>query len=192
MNLSRYIISITAICFLINPDFSLAQEDIQFTFTQNDACYSFKSSFDIHVDPNCLLNICFDFEHIKALAPDAKEVSLLDTGKNWNKIRYTYQKFAYFENTSIWYRTSDESTKRVDFQLISSVNNSTIMPVMISSTGYYQIKTRNNKVNLEYFQECKLTDSFLTTIYLSRVEKNAKQFIYRLYDYINVICKDSD
>lgn len=171
----------------------LAKEtnDIQYNFTQTDSSYSFSGSFKIKANTNCLLEMFFYYDHIKALAPDAKEVLLVDEGNNWNKISYTYQKFIYFENKSLWHRKLDKVKQRVDFTLISSNNNKPIMPRMTSSSGFYSATKQGEYILVEYFQQCQLTKSSLTNLYLNRAIKEAIQFMHRFSDYANMICSDS-
>lgn len=164
------------------------RNDVQYKFTQTDSSYTFYGRFIIHADTECLLQIFFNYEHIRALAPDAKEVLLTDEGDDWNKIHYTYQKFNYFENKSLWHRKLDKENQRVVFTLISSENNKTIMPEMISSSGFYQAKQRGNDIIVEYYQQCKITKSSITNMYLSRVKKEAIQFMKRFSKYTNKKC----
>lgn len=165
--------------------------DIRYMFTETDSGYTFSGSFMIKTNPDCILNICFSYEHIKALAPDAKEVQLMEQGNNWNKISYTYQKYIYFENKSLWHRTLDHEKQRVDFTLIKSENNLAIMPKMISSSGFYRICKKKGNYRVEYFQQCQLEKSSLTNLYLNRLRKEAIQFIHSFSDYITIICVDS-
>jgi len=172
-------------------NFAIEPDDVKYTFTQTDSTYSFSGSFTLKANPNCLLDICFKHEHIRALAPDAKEVVLIDERNNWNQISYTYQKFIYFENKSVWNRKLDKENKRVDFTLISSKNNHAIMPKMVSSSGYYQISLEDEEIIVKYFQQCKLTNSSLTNLYLNKVKKEAIQFMYRFLEYANTNCENS-
>ena len=106
---------ITVLVILLIPPTSLAQipSPIHYKFTQTDSNYTFYGSFKIKADPECLLDILFNYKHIKALAVDAKEVVLIDQGKNWNQISFTYQKYIFFKNKSIWHRVLHEEDKRV-------------------------------------------------------------------------------
>jgi len=171
--------------------FTKEPDDIKYTFTQTDSTYSFSGSFKIKANTDCLLDICFLHEHIRALAPDAKDVLIIDQGNDWNKISYIYKKYIYFENKSVWYRKRDREKQRIDFSLISSENNKTIMPKMLSSSGFYQINNGEKEIIVQYFQHCQLTKSSITKLYLNKVKKEAIQFIHRFSEYANTICKDS-
>ncbi|HJX71406.1 MAG TPA: hypothetical protein VJ346_05620 [Bacteroidales bacterium] len=191
MNCSKGKIWLTIFSVMILLPLAIfAQEanDIQYKFMQTDSSYSFYSTFRIRSYPDCLLDICFDYRHIRLLAPDAKEVQLINQGVNWNQIRYTYQKYIFFENITVWHRKVNSEKQRVDFNLISSKNNLAIMPGLISSSGFYQINKQGEHVFVEYYQQCQLTKSSLTKSYLSRVQKEAIQFIYRFSEYANAIC----
>jgi hypothetical protein len=194
MTLGKYKIwYLIALFVVLIPVRIFAEEanDIQFKFTRTDSGYSFYGSFKINADPKCLLEISFNYEHIRALAPDAKEVLLIDQGSNWNQISYTYQKFIYFENKSVWYRKLNKEKQRVDFILVSSINNQTIVPRMISSSGYYQIKPQGEYIIVEYYQQCQLTESSLTKKYLSKVKKEAIKFMHKFSEYANEFCSCS-
>lgn len=165
--------------------------DIHYTFTQTDSSYSFYGSFSIAADPKCLLRISFNHMHIQALAPDAKEVLLIDSGSNWNRISYTYQKYIFFENTSVWFRKLNQEKQRVEFTLVSSDNNLELMPVPISSSGYYQIKQVKDYAVVEYYQECRLKEKPITKLYLSRMKGEAVEFINRFAAYASEHCNGS-
>lgn len=175
------------------PNFIQAdgQNDVYYHFTQSDSSYTFYGSFKIHADPECLLEICFNHEHISALAQDAKEVSLIDQGNNWNQISYSYQKYIFFENKTVWHREISKEKQRVDFILISSDNNRAMMPRIISSSGFYQIRSCGESILVEYYQACEISVEPITKLYLNRMKKEAVDFIYQFSEYAMVHCKKS-
>lgn len=182
-----FAITLLAVLLPLN-NYALEENDIQCIFTQTDSGYTFYGSFKIKADPECILEISFSYKHIRALAPNAREVLLIDSGMNWNQISYAYQKFIFFENTSVWYRKLDKENQRVDFTLVSSKNNQTIMPRMISSSGFYQIKQQAEYIIVEYYQRCRLSDKSFTNLYLSRVKKEAVEFMYLFSEYVSKNC----
>jgi hypothetical protein len=165
--------------------------DIQCIFNQNDSSYSFFASFRINADPKCLLRISFNYEHIRAVASDAKDILLLDSGSNWNRISYTYQKYIFFENTSVWLRKLDREKQRVDFTLVSSKNNLVLIPMLISSSGYFQIKQDKDFAIVEYYQECRITEKAITKLYASRMKNEAVKFINLFAVYASENCNGS-
>jgi hypothetical protein len=166
-------------------------DDIQHKFTQTDSSYTFNGSFKIIANPKCLLEISFNYKHIRELALDAKEVELIDQGINWNQISYIYQKFAFFKNKTVWHRILNRENQRVDFTLVSSENNNTIMPLMISSSGFYQIKQQGEYAIVEYYQQCQMTKELITKLYLNRARKEAIKFMHKFSEYARAFCKNS-
>lgn len=153
-----------------------AQKTDSIYFSQNDTTYSFYGRFMVVAQADCVIHICFNYQHIKAMAPAASEIALIDEGENWNMIKYTYQLFP-FKNESLWYRTIDPENLRVDFTLVSSKNNHSFMPQMISSSGYYRVRQLGGMLSVEYAQQCNLTRSFLTAWYLHAMKKKAVEFL---------------
>ena len=167
-------------------------DDIQYQFTQTDSSYIFYGSFRINANPECLLEISFNYKHILALAPDAEEVRLIDQGNNWNRISYTYQKFTFFKNTTVWHRILNEENQRVEFTLVSSENNLSIMPRMTSSKGFYQIKQQGEYSIVEYYQQCQLREGLITKLYLDSAKKEAIKFLHRFFKYADSFCNKSE
>jgi hypothetical protein len=166
------------------------KNDIQCKFTQTDSTLSFYGSFKTNKRPACLLEIFLNYNHIKALAPDAIEVQLIEQGNNWNRIRYKFQKFFFFENISVWQRNLDREKQRLDFTLVSSANNQVIMPEMIASSGFYNVKKQGEDLIVEYYQQCQLTKSLITNLYLKILRNEAIHFIENLSEYSNANCID--
>ena len=59
-------------------------DDIKCKFTQTDSSYTFYGSFKIKANPRCLLEISFNYKHIRALALDGNGIQLIDQGNIWN------------------------------------------------------------------------------------------------------------
>ena len=173
---------------------AVAQESdsIYYSFRQTDTTYSFYGRFTVVAEAACVMHICFNYGHIKALAIDAKNVDLMEEGENWNKIKYTYQQFPFYKNESLWSRTIDRKNTRVDFTLISSKNNHSLMPSMISSSGYYKLTKLKEALSVEYYQQCRLTKSYLTSIYQNSMKKKAVEFLYVFRDYSQKHCPSID
>jgi hypothetical protein len=167
-----------------------AQEtgNVQYSFKHTDTTYSFYGRFKLIACSECLLSICFNYEHVKALAPDAKEVTLIKQDGNQNQIKYIYFKYPFFKNESLWHRVLDRKNSRVDFRLLSSKNSHSIMPQMLSSTGYYKITPSDKYLWVEYFQECRLMNNQITGLYLYLVKKKAVEFLQLFSKYAEAHC----
>lgn len=169
--------------------FAQKSEGINYSFLHTDTTCTFYGWFKVDAKAACVMHISFNYDHIKALAPDASKVELIEEGKNWNKIKYTYQQFPFYKNESLWYRTIDHESNKVNFILISSKNSHPFMPQIISSSGYYKVYLQNEALTVEYFQQCKLTKSYLITpLYRNSIKKKAVAFLHLFEDYIQKHC----
>jgi hypothetical protein len=191
-NIKKFILVLIPAIICFTQVFAQENDGIYSSFSQTDTSFTFYGQFNVVAETNCLINICFNYKHIKALAVDASNVKLIEEGSNWNKIRYTYQIFPFFKNESLWYRTIDRKNSRVDFWLISSKNNNSVMPRIISSSGYYKVNRHNGIITVKYFQMCRLTSSFLTDLYLDLMKKKAIEFLHTFKDYSQKHCSNID
>ncbi len=188
MNVYKFILSISFI--LLFHSLGLADHEtngIQYKFNQTDSSYAFWGSFKVKGNTECILNVCFDYEHIKALAPSAENVFLIDQGANWNKIKYEYEAFV-FSNQSVWYRKKESRQQKVNFKLLSSINNSSLMPEMTSSSGFYHIQHDGDSLIMNYYQECTLSESIFINLYIHRIKKEAVDFLYWFKKYVISEC----
>ena len=183
---SRNII-LVLICFPFFV-FGGSREDLKFDFHQNDSSYSFRGSFVVDADPDCLITVILDFEHISKYASGAAAVEMLRQGNNWTEVSYTYRRFIFPENTSVWRRTLYRDRNELVFEMISSKNNLKIMPEVLSSSGYYRIRNVENGCRMEYFQQCNLNTDFLKKTYIKSVRKEAVEFLTGFRDYVEKTC----
>ena len=168
--------------------YSQDSSNVQCAFSNTDSSYYFYGTYTVKGDINCLMNMCFDYYHISKLAPDAKEVTLVEQGDGWNKIKYVFQRFEILENTSVWYRKLNLEKRRVDFVCTSSINNNRLLPKLITSSGFYKFTPVGSMVKVEYYQNCKLEKGTIAKIYINAVKKGAVQFIQRLLEYSLQAC----
>ena len=112
------------------------KQGTDYEFTKDDTSYTFRGSFVVNTDFDCLLDVVYKFEHISKYTSGAKFIKLIRQGKNWYEVSYTYRKLLIFENKSTWRRTLKRAEGRVGFEMISNRNNIAILPEVLSSTGY--------------------------------------------------------
>jgi hypothetical protein len=159
-----------------------------YEFIQEDTSYAFRGSFVIKAELDCLINVAYDFEHVIKYNSGAKSIELIQQGENWYKVSYTYRKLIIFENTSIWRRTLKRDEQKILFEMISNKSNISIVPEVLSSLGYYQIKPEQEGYRVEYFQECKLKPGFLKDTYINKAKKEAIKFLLEFKKYVERTC----
>lgn len=182
------IIVLTTIFLCTNTLQSQEKGDIQYNFDINNTSYSFYGSFKIDANPQNLLNLQYQYNHIVALAPGAKKITLIGEGQNWENLKYIFEQKPIYRSETIWHRIVDRNNSRVEFELLSSKKSNSLMPTFLSSGGYYQITQKEGFVLVEYFLQCQMAEANLTGFYLYILKKKATNFIYLLYDYAKENC----
>lgn len=163
-------------------------QELKYDFHQEDSSYSFHGSFIVKADLDCLISLVFEFEHISKYASGAKAVELIRQEDSWAEVSYTYRRFLFFENKSIWRRTLYREKNELIFEMISSENNLRIMPDMLSSIGYYRISEQEGGYQIEFFQECSLSTDCLKESYIRTVRKEAIEFLLEFREYVEKTC----
>ena len=176
------------IAVLLSLSTLLYGSELDYEFIQNDNDYSFQGSFFVKSEPDCLINLIYNFEHISKYALGAKSIELVRQGKNWYEVTFTYRKLLIFENQSTWRRTLKRDEHKVVFEMISNRNNFNIIPKMLSSAGYYQIHPEKEGCRVEYSQECKIESGFLQDTYINMAKKEAIKFLQVFRTFVSGAC----
>jgi len=164
------------------------KKDFEYEFIKTDSSYSFRGRFVVKADFDCLIDVVYKFEHISKYTSGAKSIKLLRQGKNWNNVEYIYRKMLFLENKSTWRRTLKRDEGKVDFKMISNKNNIAILPDLVSSSGYYQIKPENECFRVEYFQKCVLKPGLLKNTYINQAKKEAIRFLGLFKKHVEITC----
>lgn len=164
------------------------KKELDYEFIQEDNYYSFRGSFIVKAEPDCLINLIYDFKNISKYASGAKSIELVRQGENWYEVTFTYRKLLFLENQSTWRRTLNRDEHKVVFKMISNRNNLNIVPKMLFYTGYYQIRPEKEGCRVEYFQECKLMPGLLKDMYINKAKNEAIKFLREFKEYINKTC----
>lgn len=164
-------------------------DDVFYEFNHIDSCYSFRGIFLSQARFDCLIRILYDFEHLKNLIPGANSIMLIQQGKNWYDVGYTFKMFL-FTNKSVYRKTLKLEEKKIVFKMISNIQNTNLFPKMLSSSGYYQIKCESTGFTIEYFQECIINSTVLKDMYMHMAKKESKKFILKLKEYIESNCHE--
>jgi len=165
-----------------------ASDDIVYQFEHSGNAYSINGSFFAVAERDCLMDVVSRFEHIARYTSGAKSIKVVKQGEGWYDVTYTYRKFVFFEHSSTWRRWLHEEDNEVTFQMLSSRNNLKVMPDVLQSNGYYRIQDEQGGFRITFFQECTLGESVLTEVYLSRVKKEAIQFLHVFKRYVHDCC----
>jgi len=166
------------------PLYENQKKEVNYEFIQQDTYYSFQGSFFVKADPDCVINLIYNFQNISQYSLGAKAIAIGRQGENWYEVTFTYRKLLILENQSSWRRTLNRDKHKIVFTLISSRNNLNIVPTLLSSTGYYQIRPEKEGCLIEYFQECILSPGPLKGTTINEAKKEAIEFLRVLKEYI--------
>lgn len=159
------------------------KNDLDYQFILDGNNYSFRGSFVVTAEPDCLINLIYNFQNIANYTLGAKSIERVRQGDNWYEVTYIYRKFVIFENQSTWRRTLDRDDHKIVFEMLASTNNINTIPQMISSTGYYRIIPETEGCRVEYFQECKLKPGLFQNTFINNAKKEAIKFLQVLKKY---------
>jgi membrane protein DedA with SNARE-associated domain len=149
--------------------------------------YTFRGSFLTFSDPDCLLDILYDFDHLRKFVTCPNSFSLLQKGDNWHSFCCTYR-VLLSENKLIYRKTLKKEELRVTFEMIAGRQNIKLIPEVLSSSGYYEIMPKKDGYQVVYFHQDRLSPSFCRDIYLYLAKKEAVKFLQELKNYVEKEC----
>jgi hypothetical protein len=161
-------------------------DGIRYNFVRKDDQYEFEGRFSIGCTADYVTRVIYDPEHLSKFVKGA-EVILIEQGNNWQEVRFTYRRFL-LENSSVYRRMLDPGGHKVTFSLISSTQQGLFVPHILSSSGFYEVKTEERGSSVFYFQEATLSSGLFKGLYLNADRTEAVQFLKDLRDYVRKLC----
>jgi len=174
--------------FCLNAHFSHAltdqEEKFHFRFAHNKTNYSVYASFPSPLATGDILDILFDYHHVKEFTKSVDSVKMIDEGERWNRL--TFRRCEVFGCVEATYlREVDKNSRRLRFVLEEShTGGDSFIPRVINNSGYYQVKPFNNGSLVEFFQEVDLEDSIFLIVYERWAESSTREFVRDLCEYL--------
>jgi hypothetical protein len=183
------------IVLIFSSPFTHAQESdksgFEHVFEQKESSYSFRGNFLLDADSVSVLELIYLFENIPAYTPDIISCKLVQESNQGYDVVYLYKKLMIFKNESKWRRTLHRDEGKIEFNLLSSYSNMSILPEIISLSGYYKVSSLNGRCQVEYFQETELEPGKLQKIYTNEVRKSLIKFLKEIKEYLEDQCNKS-
>ncbi len=155
-----------------------------YTFVKNEKDLEFKGEFKIPTAPlDSLLMLYFKYKHISQLETKTTELELIYEQDQCNCIKYTYKNCINYQNISVWQRQINKEQHMVCFKLISSENNSSLLPKIHSSEGYYKIIPNQGFITIEFYHHCILEKQTYNPLYKGIAHQEGKQNLQAISDY---------
>lgn len=187
----RLLLIIITVTLLFWPPASQSEiqdfNNVHYEFTQSSNQYAVRGTFFVKCDPTCLLHIFYDFEHLPNIITDADSFVLLQKGENWYDASYVYS-YLLLKGRFVYRKTLNQEQMKVCFEMIESDQPSSILPKVVSSKGYYEIKPEKEGYRVIYFEEVEIGSKLHNEVPLLMAKKEVVKFLKGLKDYVEREC----
>jgi hypothetical protein len=159
---------------------------VSYEFTQIGNLYRFCGTFSTSTDPDCLLHIFYDSDHLLNSITQADSVILLHQERNRYEVCYVYRKLL-FESRFTYRKTFIQQEQRITFEMVSNQQGFFSFPKVLSSRGYYEIRPQVEGYTIVYFEEARI-GSELPNGLVSMAKNEAVKFLQKLKKYVERKC----
>jgi hypothetical protein len=175
---------------LLSPSVAFAEwqtlNGVSYEFTQMGNLYRFRGTFSTSSNPNCLLHIFYDFDHLINFITRADSTILLHQGRNSYEVCYVYRKLL-FKSKFTYRKRLMQKEKRITFEMVSNEQSLLSFPKVLSSKGCYEIKHQAEGYTIVYFEEARI-GSKLPCGAVSMAKKEAIRFLEGLKEHVERKC----
>ena len=160
---------------------------VSYKFSRQGYTYSFVGKFPVNNNINCLMDIIYDFEHLKRFNSGVDNVELIRQDSHSYEVRYSYRKL-FLKAKTTFRRVLDKKRRIVTSVMIGHEQNSNLIPKPLASHGYYRIIEDKTGCWFEYFRECEIESKPLDRLYFYIAEKEAIKHLLTIKEYIEKTC----
>ena len=186
-------IGLTIILLLLCSSIGYCQDDrplstkVSYKFSRQGNTYSFVGKFPVNNNINCLLDIIYDFDHLKKINSGLAGLELIRQDSHSYEVRYSYQKL-FLKAKTTFRRVLNKKQRIVTSVMIDHDQNSNLFPKPLASHGYYRIMEDKSGCWFEYFRECEIESKPLDSLYFYIAEKEAIKHLLTIKEYIEKTC----
>jgi len=156
--------------------------DLIINYDYENKKYTIRYEFITSCDMYKLLDIFYNFDHIKKYFNHFKNITILEKEENWYTADY-YFELGIYSFHAIYKRTINFDKKIVYYDLINYKQSINLLPNVLKSSGYYKVIKYHNMVKVIYYQETYLNK--MGKILFKIIHKNkTEKFFKILLDYI--------
>jgi hypothetical protein len=154
-----------------------------YEFISDGHRYTFVFQFDVKATPDEALDVLYGFEHLKRFSRRASDVALLEEGKDWQTVRFTYTTWLWSMHTT-FRRELDRAGRRVPFYMTEAGRTGLPVPLPTASSGEYRVEPVADGVRVVYRQSAENRDSFLFAPWIALARSEAVLFSRDLEAYV--------
>jgi hypothetical protein len=148
----------------------------------DDTTYIVEYSFTTTCSESLLLDICYGFGHLLNFAARKHTtISELTSGEDWYTVVYEYR-YLFYRSRSTYTKRIEPDRGRVSFEMIDFEQNIRVLPVVVRSSGFYEISCGDERV-VKYYQTTVL-DGELTGFCLHYVINRTERFLRDFETYV--------
>jgi len=161
---------------------SLAAEQ-PYSFIKEGSRYTFRLQFTAEASPDEMLDLLYPFPSLKQYSQTATSVESLDTGSDWQIVRFTYATGLWSVSTT-FRRDLDRANHRIRFRMLDARRTGLPVPLPVSSSGEYRLEPADGGVRVTYEQTTEMRDTLLTAPWMARAHSEAVLFSEDLENYV--------
>ena len=121
-------------------------------FEMNEKKYIYSFAFSSSLPEDTLLNILYDFNHLRRYSSQAADAKLLYASSNYHDIEL-HLKYLIYSSRSAYRRTIQPDSARVKIEMLNSIQSSNLFPRIVKSYAEYRLHTEDNVAVVEYLQQ---------------------------------------
>ena len=142
------------------------------------------------IDKNTLMNICFDYNHIRKYLPNRVTIEVVEDKGSEHTITY-HAKMLFYSTRSTYVRTLHPEKNTIFFEMIDFHQNFPLFPEMKKSRGYYEFTEHGEEVALYYYQMTELNKN-VSESDLKSARKQIRLYFKNLKRYIEEVKAEDD
>ena len=154
-----------------------------YTFIQEGQRYTFRFTFVVDSTPSEVLDVLYPFPALKQYSRTASKVELLETGADWQSVRFTYATWLWSMSTT-FRREIDRPHDCIRFRMIEATRTGLPMPLPTASSGEYRLESVDGGVRVTFVQTAETRDSLLLGPWMARAHSEAILFSRDLETYV--------
>lgn len=147
----------------------------------------FSGSFSLAADPDRVLQVLFDPDHLVRFMTIPSSVEILERGDEWQRVAYRYHAFLV-PMRAVFVRTLKRADRRIDFEMQENRPQLPLLPRVASYRGHYQLEPRVNDCHVEYHQRLSVSPWPAALLLARRSRRDLVSFLQSTKLYLAELC----
>jgi hypothetical protein len=154
-----------------------------YTFIREGQRYTFVFKFVVDAGPDEVLDVLYPFPDLKQYSSRSSAVELLESGADWQSVRFTYATWLWSMSTT-FRREIDRPNHCIRLRMIEARRTGLPVPLPTASSGEYRLEPIAGGVRVTYVQMAETRDSLLLGPWMARAHAEAILFSQDLETHV--------